>query len=1076
MSINFNDHDLTTSGTITAVSGYFTTLNINNSNFNSSVSGLLPTIANSGDNRILTSTGSTVGINAESNLSFDGSLLNVTGSGNFASGLAISNQTASRVASFDANKNVVSLSTSTYPSLTELSYVKGVASSIQTQLNTHTHYTSQIYFNLGGEYYSLDGYLLNYFFYALHPEGESLSAARGAIEAAWDGITITAGSGLAGGGSLVANRTIHIGQGDGISVSADSIAVDSTVVRTTGVQTISGAKTFTAATVFSTGVTISSSGTNVPLTITHDGTGNCFVVNDVTGDTSPFVIDSSGNVGIGTSSPTLPLSVFSSATSNSEKATLLLDGTVGTSQSFAGIRFKHNIYTTGWGADILAIDVPSFNASLVFRTTSGGANTSTPIERMRITSDGNVGIGTSSPSSHLHVLNTTTSEEQVIIAEVSGGFSNGAGISFRRSNVEMGRINADYFDGMTIFVTSGSNSAATEKIRITASNNIDFKLNSGSISHRFNYNENGGEIILHDDAQNNATLIDQCNNETRVLELIDGSNMVVGLGGSNTTGAIRFMRAGFQEAMRIDSSGNVGIGTNSPSFANPNGGIVISNANAPGLRILSQASAACDLEIYGGTIASHIRQRANIPLVFWTNDTERLRIDASGNVGIGTNSVSSGFKVDIRGRILSYTTASDGLITTQGLQTTSGGTGKAAIQIDVNGKGGFAWQNDASSGTRSLKLIENSGYGAGDSTLLTVQSGGNTGLGASPSNDYKLVIGGGTRTDSYTTNPSLVAIKDFTNTNTGDNLSSATYSYATTNGNYAIRNVAINTYFKINSGITNSGSSIGIANNNLRNYALTNDIGTLSTLYGIYNQYGHYNTSAVSPVTTTAIGIQHILWRAAGTITNAFDIYCSDASSGATVTNRWGIYVEHTGKNYFGGNTGIGVSPTYRFEVRGSGATSSTVSFYISNSSGAALLYTRDDGAINTGTAAVSPYNNTTATAANMVVGSDGFLYRSTSSLRYKTDVNDATHGLNEVLQLKSVIFKSYNDGNKIFGGLIAEEVDKIGLTEFVQYDNENRPDSIHYGNMVALLIKAIQDQQIIINNLKDRLSILEGN
>jgi|694.fasta_scaffold02030_41 hypothetical protein len=955
MSINFNDHDLTTSGTITAVSGYFTTLNINNSNFNSSVSGLLPTISNSGDNRILTSTGSTVGINAESNLSFDGSLLNVTGSGNFASGLVISNQTASTVASFDANKNVVSLSTSTYPSLTELSYVKGVTSAIQTQIGTKADTST----------------------------------------------TITAGSGLAGGGSLAANRTIDIGQGDGISVSADSIAVDSTVVRTTGTQTISGAKTFTAATVFSTGITISSSGTNVPLTITHDGTGNCFVVNDVTGDTSPFVIDSSGNVG----------------------------------------------------------------------------------------------IGTSSPSSHLHVYNSTTSEEQVIIAEVSGGFSNGAGISFRRSNVEMGRINADYFDGMTIFVTSGSNSAATEKIRITASNNIDFKLNSGSISHRFNYNENGGEIILHDDAQNNATLIDQCNNETRVLELIDGSNMVVGLGGNNTTGVFKFMRAGFSEAMRIAANGNVTIGeANSANtrlmIAGGSSNISAARATYEGTLQINESSvttlaATGGIEFKASVFGSGygvkilgaddgsliIGNRANSAT--WS---ERLRINQTGDVGIGTSSVSSGFKVDIRGRILSYTTASDGLITTQGLQTTSGGTGKAAIQIDVNGKGGFAWQNDASSGTRSLKLIENSGYGAGDSTLLTVQSGGNTGLGASPSNDYKLVIGGGTRTDSYTTNPSLVAIKDFTNTNTGDNLSSATYSYATTNGNYAIRNVAINTYFKINSGITNSGSSIGIANNNLRNYALTNDIGTLSALYGIYNQYGHYNTSAVSPVTTTAIGIQHLLWRATGTITNAFDIYCSDASSGATVTNRWGIYVEHTGKNYFGGNTGIGVSPTYRFEVRGSGATSSTVSFYVSNSSGAALLYTRDDGAINTGTASVSPYNNLTSTAANVVVGSDGFLYRSTSSLRYKTNINDATHGLNEVLQLRSVTFKSHNDGDKIFGGLIAEEVDEIGLTEFVQYDNQNRPDAIHYSNMVSLLIKAIQEQQIMINNLKDRLSILEGN
>jgi hypothetical protein len=62
--------------------------------FNSSVSGLLPTIANSGDNRILTSTGTSTGINAESNLIFDGSLLSVGGnfvasSGNFTSALTV---------------------------------------------------------------------------------------------------------------------------------------------------------------------------------------------------------------------------------------------------------------------------------------------------------------------------------------------------------------------------------------------------------------------------------------------------------------------------------------------------------------------------------------------------------------------------------------------------------------------------------------------------------------------------------------------------------------------------------------------------------------------------------------------------------------------------------------------------------------------------------------------------------------------------------------------------------------------------------------------------------------------------
>ncbi len=62
----------------------------NITDFNSSVSGLLSTITNSGDNRVLTSTGSSLGINAESNLTFDGTLLNTIGSGNFTSDISAS--------------------------------------------------------------------------------------------------------------------------------------------------------------------------------------------------------------------------------------------------------------------------------------------------------------------------------------------------------------------------------------------------------------------------------------------------------------------------------------------------------------------------------------------------------------------------------------------------------------------------------------------------------------------------------------------------------------------------------------------------------------------------------------------------------------------------------------------------------------------------------------------------------------------------------------------------------------------------------------------------------------------------
>lgn len=48
--------------------------------------------------------------------------------------VGISTETASTIASFDASKNLKSLSTATYPSLTELSYIKGVTSAIQTQI------------------------------------------------------------------------------------------------------------------------------------------------------------------------------------------------------------------------------------------------------------------------------------------------------------------------------------------------------------------------------------------------------------------------------------------------------------------------------------------------------------------------------------------------------------------------------------------------------------------------------------------------------------------------------------------------------------------------------------------------------------------------------------------------------------------------------------------------------------------------------------------------------------------------------------------------------------------------------
>lgn len=82
-------------------------------------------------------------------LSSSGSLYSIVNNGTVVDGLAntfgslsgtdpitpFNYATASTIAGFDASKNIQSLSTATYPSLTELSYVKGVTSAIQTQID-----------------------------------------------------------------------------------------------------------------------------------------------------------------------------------------------------------------------------------------------------------------------------------------------------------------------------------------------------------------------------------------------------------------------------------------------------------------------------------------------------------------------------------------------------------------------------------------------------------------------------------------------------------------------------------------------------------------------------------------------------------------------------------------------------------------------------------------------------------------------------------------------------------------------------------------------------------------------------
>ena len=110
---------------------------------------------------------------------------------------------------------------------------------------------------------------------------------------------------------------------------------------------------------------------------------------------------------------------------------------------------------------------------------------------------------------------------------------------------------------------------------------------------------------------------------------------------------------------------------------------------------------------------------------------------------------------------------------------------------------------------------------------------------------------------------------------------------------------------------------------------------------------------------------------------------------------------------------------------------------------------------------------------------SDGLIYYQTSSQRYKENIQDLPSVLDKVNALRPVTFDEIATGNSCFG-LIAEEVveqipELVNLREIEGYD-EPQPDNIPYSMLSVYLLKAIQEQQAIIDDLKARIQTLEGN
>jgi hypothetical protein len=127
----------------------------------------------------------------------------------------------------------------------------------------------------------------------------------------------------------------------------------------------------------------------------------------------------------------------------------------------------------------------------------------------------------------------------------------------------------------------------------------------------------------------------------------------------------------------------------------------------------------------------------------------------------------------------------------------------------------------------------------------------------------------------------------------------------------------------------------------------------------------------------------------------------------------------------------------------------------------------------------VTAANNTTASAANMVIGStSGLLQRSTSSIKYKTEVEKAESSFSETLvyQSEPVWYRSLceNDPEEwSYWGFIAEEVAQLD-PRMVHWGDDG-PESVQYDRYVVHLVKVAQMQKALIESLEARITALEA-
>lgn len=200
------------------------------------------------------------------------------------------------------------------------------------------------------------------------------------------------------------------------------------------------------------------------------------------------------------------------------------------------------------------------------------------------------------------------------------------------------------------------------------------------------------------------------------------------------------------ERMRIDTAGNVGIGTNNPQTLLDVSGAI------PTLRIKNTSTSANAYSYlrlendtgnqgliwvngnnntsYGGAGAMSVWQNSNAPLLFGTNNKERMRIQSDGSVGIGTANAQDFLHIYADSPNIRLQDSADGGGFSRIVANSAGGqTGSLILQADVSGVNPSAYMRfdvGNGAGQRAMQIFANGKVGVGTSnpsSTLTVAGG-----------------------------------------------------------------------------------------------------------------------------------------------------------------------------------------------------------------------------------------------------------------------------------------------------------------------------------------------------------------